>query len=116
MDSLIVDSAKILPTSANISFKVNRIMTGAEIIHSENLNILINKVPVIQMDMSKNILLTLRPTAKIFLVYSRLLSTWCNVFVNGRWNKFDCWEDYFSRQIGTKIDPNNLTFETMAIN
>jgi hypothetical protein len=104
-------SKLFIDTCTNIHVTTKKVYTGIEMVHSKciTLNCI---TPFVQLDMSKIIkIVILELIQEFFVIYHHTLET----TIDYTHYHYDCWDEFFNRQIVTHIDSIDYTFRTMAI-
>ncbi len=96
----------------NLIINCKRLYSGIEIVHCELIHIETEYSPIFQIDNSKFIIGEINTESGIVQVYYTTSHT---IFIKVQDQAFRLWDDFFSRQILSEIDMNEMAINTRAI-
>ena len=105
-----------LTNCSNITLNINKLYAGIELVYCDNIHLNIVYSPIIQIDLSNTITINSNSIIEMFVVYCMTHTILFNYYTNNRLYSNEMWDDVFSRQIVTHINPETPnTFNTREI-
>lgn len=105
-----------LTNCTNITLNINKLYAGIEFVYCNNIQLNIVYSPIIQIDLSNTITINSNSIIEMFVVYCMTHTILFHYYLNEKIYSNEMWNDAFSRQIVTHINPDVPSmFKTMEI-